>query len=211
MRHGSRLPAHRRRRELGEIVLKVSVTNKGTTDATKIHLTPAVSNSWKLANGAQPIDRLAPGETRVVKFWARPTTESGEATFTVTVSHSGEKTVVNEGLIGVCGPRIEATAVVADSVETRWERGKKSMATDGDPATYWHSQYIDANKVNPSAQGNPVLVTSLANVPGTVDIPVAGNGSYLRFLVTSAQADVAKDLADVMSVAELGVRIGRSN
>ena len=56
----------------GETVLKVSVTNKGTTDATKIHLTPAVSNSWKLANGPQPIDRLAPGETRVVKFWARP-------------------------------------------------------------------------------------------------------------------------------------------
>ena len=130
----------------GETVLKVSVTNKGTTDATKIHLTPAVSNSWKLANGPQPIDRLAPGETRVVKFWARPTTEFGEATFTVTVTHSGEKTVASEGLIGVCGPRIEAAAVAADSVETRWERGKESMATDGDPATYWHSQYIDANK-----------------------------------------------------------------
>ena len=67
------------------------------------------------------------------------------------------------------------------------------------------------NKGNPSAQGNPVLATSLANVPGTVDIPVAGNGSYLRFRGTSAQADVAKDLTDVMSVAELGVRIGRSN
>ena len=264
----------------GETVLKVSVTNKGTTDATKIQLTPAVSNSWKLANGPQPIDRLAPGETRVVKFWARPTTEFGEATFTVTVSHAGEKTVASEGLIGVCGPRVEVAAVAADSVETRWERGKESMATDGDPATYWHSQYIDANKAklpgtdnarkwphwidlkigdgtsgydvcavsytpragngpkasgrakdvqiylagsqdalkgqgdnkgNPSAQGNPVLVTSLANVPGTVDIPVAGNGSYLRFRGTSAQADVAKDLTDVMSVAELGVRIGRSN
>ena len=264
----------------GETVLKVSVTNKGTTDATKIQLTPSVSNSWKLANGPQPIDRLAPGETRVVKFWARPTTEFGEATFTVTVSHAGEKTVASEGLIGVCGPRVEVAAVAADSVETRWERGKESMATDGDPATYWHSQYIDANKAklpgtdnarkwphwidlkigdgtsgydvcavsytpragngpkasgrakdvqiylagsqdalkgqgdnkgNPSAQGNPVLVTSLANVPGTVDIPVAGNGSYLRFRGTSAQADVAKDLTDVMSVAELGVRIGRSN
>ena len=188
--------------------------------------------------------------------------------------------MASEGLIGVCGPRIEVAAVAADSVETRWERGKESMATDGDPATYWHSQYIDANKAklpgtdnarkwphwidlkigngstgydvcavsytpragngpkasgrakdvqiylagsrdalkgqgdnkgNPSAQGNPVLVTSLANVPGTVDIPVAGNGSYLRFRGTSAQADVAKDLTDVMSVAELGVRIGRSN
>ena len=41
--------------------------------------------------------------------------------------------------------------------------------------------------------------------------PRAGNGSYLRFRGTSAQADVAKDLTDVMSVAELGVRIGRSN
>lgn len=42
--------------------------------------------------------------------------------------------------------RIKAEAAAADSVETRWERGKESMATDGDPATYWHSQYIDANK-----------------------------------------------------------------
>ena len=60
--------------------------------------------------------------------------------------NGGEKTVASEGLIGVCGPRIKAEAAAADSVETRWERGKESMATDGDPATYWHSQYIDANK-----------------------------------------------------------------
>ena len=264
----------------GESVLNVSVTNKGTAEVTGIHLTPSVSNSWVLANGPQPIDRLAPGETRVVKFWARPTTEFGEATFTVTVSHSGEKTVASEGLIGVCGPRIEAKAVAADSVETRWEYGEESKATDGDPATYWHSQYVDANaaklpgtdnarkwphwidlkigdgsaaydvcavtytpragngpkasgrakdvqiylagsldglkgqgdnKADAKAQGNPVLVTTLANTPGTVDIPVAGNGSYLRFRGTSAQDDVAKTLTDVMSVAELGVRIGRSN
>ena len=60
--------------------------------------------------------------------------------------NGGEKTVASEGLIGVCGPRIKAEAAAADSVETRWERGRESMATDGDPATYWHSQYIDANK-----------------------------------------------------------------
>ncbi len=67
------------------------------------------------------------------------------------------------------------------------------------------------NKDKPEAQGNPVLVTTLANVPGTVDIPVAGNGSFLRFRGTNAQDDVAKTLTDVMSVAELGVRVGRSN
>ena len=60
--------------------------------------------------------------------------------------NGGEKTVASEGLIGVCGPRIKAEAAAADSVETRWECGRESMATDGDPATYWHSQYIDANK-----------------------------------------------------------------
>ena len=188
--------------------------------------------------------------------------------------------MASEGLIGVCGPRIEAKAVAADSVETRWEHGEESKATDGDPATYWHSQYVDANeaklpgtdnarkwphwidlkigdgatgydvcavtytpragngpkasgrakdvqiylagsrdalkgqgdnKADAKAQGNPILATTLANVPDTVDIPVAGNGSYLRFRGTSAQADVAKDLTDVMSVAELGVRVGRSN
>ena len=53
--------------------------------------------------------------------------------------NGGEKTVASEGLIGVYGPRIKAEAAAADSVETRWERGKESMATDGDPATYWHS------------------------------------------------------------------------
>ena len=67
------------------------------------------------------------------------------------------------------------------------------------------------NKGNPSAQGNPVLATSLANVPGTVDLLVAGKGSYLRFRGTNAQGDVAKTLTDVMAVAELGVRVGRSN
>ena len=264
----------------GETVLEVSVTNKGTTDATKIHLTPAVSNSWKLANGPQPIDRLAPGETPVVKFWARPTTEFGEATFTVTVSHSGEQTVASEGLIGVCGPRIEVAAVAADSTDWFNETTTIEMATDGNPMTHWHSQYtrgrknyldgedplrkwphwIDLkigdgatgydvcavsytprhgngtkasgrakdvqvylagsldglkgqgdDKGNPKAQGNPVLVTSLANVPGTVDLPVAGNGSYLRFRGTNAQGDVATTLTDVMAVAELGVRVGRSN
>lgn len=128
----------------GETVIKVSVTNKCPTDATKIHLTPAVSNSWKLANGPK-----ASGRAKDVQIYL-----AGSA----------------DGLKG-----------------------------QGD------------NKGNPSAQGNPVLATSLANVPGTVDIPVAGNGSYLRFRGTSAQADVAKDLTDVMSVAELGVCIGRSN
>ena len=264
----------------GETVLKVSVTNTGNKEATKIHLTPAVSNSWKLANGPQPIDRLAPGETRVVKFWARPTTEFGEATFTVTVSHSGEQTVASEGLIGVCGPRIEVAAVAADSTDWFNETTTIEMATDGNPMTHWHSQYtrgrknyldgedplrkwphwIDLkigdgatgydvcavsytprhgngtkasgrakdvqvylagsldglkgqgdDKGNPKAQGNPVLVTSLANVPGTVDLPVAGNGSYLRFRGTNAQGDVATTLTDVMAVAELGVRVGRSN
>lgn len=264
----------------GESLLNVSVTNKGTTEVTGIHLTPSVSNSWVLANGPQPIDRLAPGETRVVKFWARPTTEFGEATFTVDVSYAGEKTVASEGLVGVCGPRIKAEAVAADSVETRWEYGEEYKATDGDPSTYWHSQYIDANnaklpetdtarkwphwidlkisdgstgydvcalsytpragngpkasgrakdvqiylagsfdglkgqgdnKSKPDAQGNPALATSLANVPGTVDIPVAGNGSYLRFRGTNAQGDVAETLTDVMSVAELGVRVGHAN
>ena len=119
----------------GESVLNVSVTNKGTAEVTGIHLTPSVSNSWVLANGPQPIDRLAPGETRVVKFWARPTTEFGEATFTVDVSYAGEKTVASEGLVGVCGPRIKAEAVAADSVETRWEYGEEYKATDGDPST----------------------------------------------------------------------------
>ena len=264
----------------GESVLNVSVTNKGTAEVTGIHLTPSVSNSWVLANGPQPIDRLAPGETRVVKFWARPTTEFGEATFTVDVSYAGQKTVASEGLVGVCGPRIKAEAVAADSVETRWEYGEEYKATDGDPATYWHSQYIDANKARlpetdtarkwphwidlkigdgstgydvcalsytpragngpkasgrakdvqiylagsfdglkgqgdnkskPDAQGNPALATSLANVPDTVDIPVAGNGSYLRFRGTNAQDDVAETLTDVMSVAELGVRVGHAN
>lgn len=264
----------------GESVLKVSVTNKGTTDVTGIHLTPEVSNSWKLANGPQPIDRLAPGETRVVKFWARPTTEFGEATFTVTVSHSGEKTVASQGLIGVCGPRVKTEAVAADSTDWANEMTTIAMATDGDPMTHWHSQYTRArkdyldptdplrkwphwidvkigdgsagydvcavsytprhgngtkasgrakdvqiylagsldglkgqgdNKDKPEAQGNPVLVTTLANVPGTVDIPVAGNGSFLRFRGTNTQDDVAKTLTDVMSVAELGVRVGRSN
>lgn len=90
-----------------------------------------------------------------MKFWARPTTEFGEATFTVTVSHSGEKTVASEGLIGVCGPRIEAKAVAADSVETRWEHGEESKATDGDPATYWHSQYVDANAAKLPAPTTP--------------------------------------------------------
>ena len=264
----------------GETVLKVSVTNTGNKEATKIHLTPAVSNSWKLANGPQPIDRLAPGETRVVKFWARPTTEFGEATFTVTVSHSGEQTVASEGLIGVCGPRIEVAAVAADSTDWFNEMTTIEMATDGNPMTHWHSQYtrgrknylddkdplrkwphwIDLklgdgsaaydvcavsytprhgngtkasgrakdvqiylagsldglkgqgdNKDKPEAQGNPVLTTSLENVPGTVDLLVSGKGSYLRFRGTSAQEDVAKTLTDVMAVAELGVRVGRSN
>ena len=67
------------------------------------------------------------------------------------------------------------------------------------------------NKSKPDAQGNPALATTLANVPGTVDIPVAGNGSYLRFRGTNAQGDVAETLTDVMSVAELGVRIGHAN
>ena len=264
----------------GETVLKVSVTNTGNKEATKIHLTPAVSNSWKLANGPQPIDRLAPGETRVVKFWARPTTEFGEATFTVTVSHSGENTVASQGLIGVCGPRVKTEAVAADSTDSANEMTTIAMATDGDPMTHWHSQYtrarkdyLDAkdplrkwphwidvkigdgaseydvcgvsytprhgngtkasgrakdvqiylagsldglkgqgdNKDDPKAQGNPVLATSLENVPGTVDLLVAGKGSYLRFCGTNAQGDVAKTLTDVMAVAELGVRVGRSN
>ena len=264
----------------GETVLKVSVTNTGNKEATKIHLTPAVSNSWKLANGPQPIDRLAPGETRVVKFWARPTTEFGEATFTVTVSHSGENTVASQGLIGVCGPRVKTEAVAADSTDSANEMTTIAMATDGDPMTHWHSQYtrarkdyLDAkdplrkwphwidvkigdgaseydvcgvsytprhgngtkasgrakdiqiylagsldglkgqgdNKDKPDAQGNPVLTTSLENVPGTVDLLVAGKGSYLRFRGTNAQGDVAKTLTDVMAVAELGVRVGRSN
>lgn len=264
----------------GETVLKVSVTNTGNKEATKIHLTPAVSNSWKLANGPQPIDRLAPGETRVVKFWARPTTEFGEATFTVTVSHSGENTVASQGLIGVCGPRVKTEAVAADSTDSANEMTTIAMATDGDPMTHWHSQYtrarkdyLDAkdplrkwphwidvkigdgaseydvcgvsytprhgngtkasgrakdvqiylagsldglkgqgdNKDKPDAQGNPVLTTSLENVPGTVDLLVTGKGSYLRFRGTNAQGDVAKTLTDVMAVAELGVRVGRSN
>ena len=264
----------------GESLLNVSVTNKGTTEVTGIHLTPSVSNSWVLANGPQPIDRLAPGETRVVKFWARPTTEFGEATFTVTVSHSGEQTVASEGLIGVCGPRIEVAAVAADSTDWFNEMTTIEMATDGNPMTHWHSQYtrgrknylddkdplrkwphwIDLklgdgsaaydvcavsytprhgngtkasgrakdvqiylagsldglkgqgdNKDKPEAQGNPVLTTSLENVPGTVDLLVSGKGSYLRFRGTSAQEDVAKTLTDVMAVAELGVRVGRSN
>lgn len=188
--------------------------------------------------------------------------------------------MASEGLVGVCGPRIKAEAVAADSVETRWEYGEEYKATDGDPSTYWYSQYIDANnaklpktdtarkwphwidlkigdgstgydvcalsytpragdgpkasgcakdvqiylagsldglkgqgdnKSKPDAQGNPALATSLANVPGTVDIPVVGNGSYLRFRGTNAQDDVAETLTDVMSVAELGVRVGHAN
>ena len=66
-------------------------------------------------------------------------------------------------------------------------------------------------RANRDAQGNPALATSLANVPGTVDIPVVGNGSYLRFRGTNAQDDVAETLTDVMSVAELGVRVGHAN
>ena len=146
----------------GETVIKVSVTNKCPTDATKIHLTPAVSNSWKLANGATGYDVCA------VSYTPR----------------AGN------------GPKASGCA---KDVQIYLAGSADGLKGQGD------------NKGNPSAQGNPVLATSLANVPGTVDIPVAGNGSYLRFRGTSAQADVAKDLTDVMSVAELGVRIGRSN
>ena len=266
----------------GETVLKVSVTNTSDQDVTGIRVTPAVTNSWKLANGPQPIDRLAPGETRVVKFWARPTTEFGHASFIATVSHSGHSAVASHGLVGVCGPRIKAEAIAADSTDTANEASDVKKATDSDPTTSWISQYTDKDNKNkklskddpvrswphwvdiqvgdgttsydlcaltytprqgtgPKAsgrarsvqiyvadtaaglagqgdnrndvkqKGNPLVEATLINRPHTLDIPLDARAAFLRFRGSEAQKDVAGGLTDIMSVGEVGVRIGRSH
>ncbi|WP_165569217.1 family 20 glycosylhydrolase [Schaalia suimastitidis] len=128
----------------GEATISVMVTNTGDSELSNVEVSPLRASGWAVSGGTQSIATIAPGEDGTVTFTARPTWRLGEYSLPFLVRAAGAERITRVSVVGTCGPAFQPTASATDSQETRGEgpvNGHLAAASDGNPATFWHTQW----------------------------------------------------------------------
>ncbi|TCO22111.1 hexosaminidase [Kribbella steppae] len=129
--------------------LTVTVTNTTKTTATDITVTPSAPAGWNIAPSKQSVDALAPGATKELSFTATPPADAPASTVALGAVTSYMQGRATHQLATTAGVRLscvpEASSPVAvtyvDSEETAGEDGRAVNAIDGNPATFWHTEW----------------------------------------------------------------------
>jgi len=134
-----------------------TVTVENTTDAPLEGLVVGAQApaGWTVEGGAELGD-LAPGESASATLSVAPSTGTwGRGTVPVAISWTTDGQERSAGatldLVAVSTeqPTRPVAVIDVDSEETQGENGRATNAIDGDPATFWHTQWSAANPTPP--------------------------------------------------------------
>lgn len=128
----------------GVSTIPVVVGNAGAGELAGVVVTPGRVPGWEITPASITLERIAPAADATAQFQARPTWKMGEQALTFTAAAAGSARSASVMLKGLTGPTITPTAVGGSSQEAQGEgpnNGRYVDATDGNPATFWHSQW----------------------------------------------------------------------
>ncbi len=128
--------------------LTVTVTNTTKVTATDITVTPSAPAGWDIAPSKQSVPALAPGAAKDVSFTATPPADAPASTVALgaitSYSQGGtHQLATTAGVRLSCVPEASSPVAVTyvDSEETAGEDGRAVNAIDGNPATFWHTEW----------------------------------------------------------------------
>jgi hexosaminidase len=129
--------------------LTVTVANTTNASATGVTVSPTVPAGWTVAPGNQTIGTVAAGATRTVAFTVAPPAEAPAGTADLGASATFKQSGSTHRLATTAAVRLScvtaASSPVAvtfvDSEETIGENGRATNAIDGNPATFWHTEW----------------------------------------------------------------------
>ncbi|MGW4046277.1 family 20 glycosylhydrolase [Streptomyces sp. NPDC004721] len=133
----------------GTATLTVTVANTTAAPASSVEVRPAAPAGWTVTPDGATASTVAPGATWTATFTAAPPqraqagTASLGATVDSTVQGVRHRVATSAQLRLSCADTsTRPTAVTyADSQETAGEDGRAVNAIDGNPATYWHTEW----------------------------------------------------------------------
>ncbi|GGP87749.1 lacto-N-biosidase [Streptosporangium pseudovulgare] len=133
----------------GTTTLTVTVTNGTGEPASSVEARPTAPAGWTVTPGSATAATIAPGATWTASFTATPprqaqagTTSLGAAVgYTVGGVHHSVAAAAQVRLSCATAPTRPAAVTYADSEETAGENGRAANAIDGNPATYWHTEW----------------------------------------------------------------------
>ncbi|MFI6674019.1 family 20 glycosylhydrolase [Kribbella sp. NPDC050470] len=128
--------------------LTVTVANTTESTATGITVTPSVPAGWTVAPSKQSVPALDPGASKDLAFTAIPPADAPASTValgavTSYVQGREHQLATTAGVRLSCVPEASSPVAVTyvDSEETAGEDGRAVNAIDGNPATFWHTEW----------------------------------------------------------------------
>lgn len=201
--------------------VSVTLTNDSASDSGAASLTASPPAGWSIeGDSTATVDGLAPGASRTTTFVFRNDSAVGTRTLEVNLERGGLVEPVRFDVNGTCaGDGVPLTSVGADSEETVGENAPASMAVDGNPATFWHTQWkasqaayphfitVDASS-SAARCGLDYLARQDANVRRVKDYEVYVSDDATTFPTTPAAKGTLADVATAQTIP-LGGATGR--
>lgn len=128
----------------GAVTITVTVKNRSNQELRDVVVAPPTKSDWKFDSESKAIESIPVGESAEVTFTVEPESYLGDADFIFTVSMGDESFTARTEVKAVCGATTSPSVVRASSEEKTGEgagSGVKEAAVDGNPSTYWHTQW----------------------------------------------------------------------
>lgn len=130
----------------GSATVEVTVRNEGTERSPKLTVAPTAPEGWSVSPaGPTALGAIDPGKSASVSLTVANTSALGDTMIDLglTVQKvAAPAAVAVRGL--VTGEVVVPEVVAADSQEVDYENGAATNAVDGDPSTFWHTQWGSA-------------------------------------------------------------------
>ncbi|WP_327258402.1 discoidin domain-containing protein [Streptomyces sp. NBC_01240] len=126
----------------GSLTMTASISNIGTTTMPGTAATISLPSGWTTSSATVNVGSIAAGATAEASWTVNVASNAayGPQTSTVSVAYTGGPGNTTASLaIPVAYPHL--TVVSADSQETVGENSPATNAVDGDPDTFWHTQW----------------------------------------------------------------------
>ncbi len=137
--------------------LTVTATNTTRTPATGVTVIPVVPAGWTVAPDKKSTGTIAAGGSWTATFTATPPAEASAGTAALGAVATFRQDRAEHRLATTAGVRLSCategsspTAVTfVDSEETAGENGRATNAIDGNPATFWHTEWSASQPAPP--------------------------------------------------------------
>lgn len=133
----------------GSATFTVEVENTTSLPVSGVSVRPAGAGGWTVLPDQRTAETLAPGESWTATFTATPPKDApaGTAALDATVGYTLDgaahtvRTAAAVRLSCAAGPTRPTAVAHVDSEETAAENGRATNVIDGDPATFWTTEW----------------------------------------------------------------------